>query len=474
MSETLGDTPGPRQGILKRFGYLLGAHWFREALQAAFLIALARSSAAAYGQFMLAAGIGQILLFAAEFGLNQHLATLLARRQGYPSSILLQVSALKAGLLGLAWLAMAGFMAWQGYAPDLRLVVFIIATSMGLEALASSFFVTCQVLGRQDVEGRIRGAGAGLGFGYGLVSLFMGAPVVALALYKAVETAALLGSSAAAVARRVRLRGSLRGLTAFWSTWKGGATYTLMAVTSILYNKVNLFFVQSFAGSEGVARYSATWQIVDGLTCLVTGMLLGRVMFPLLLRLKQSDEPRFLDLARGSARWLLALSLPVMFVLFAESDRIILLVFGPKFTDSVWMQRWLVPTMAAAFMHNLAGYLMICLKRQKTLLAFYVLGLVFNLACCRLLIPGSPLQGAVLAMLLTKFFVALFTVSYAQAKIGLLTARSLVRLAAAAALGAALYFLGRAALFREAAEVLAVLPALWLAWKWRPDSLAPA
>jgi len=104
---------------LKQFAYLLAAQWLRDGVQAVFLLLLARSAVDAYGNFMLAMNMGQILLFCSEFGINQHFILLLVKRVATPSSVYRQITLLKGALLVLGSLCMAGFCLWQGYAGEL-------------------------------------------------------------------------------------------------------------------------------------------------------------------------------------------------------------------------------------------------------------------------------------------------------------------------------------------------------------------
>ncbi len=181
--------------ILQKFAYLLSARWVREALQAVFLIYLARVSATTYGEFMLAVGLGSILLLVAEFGLNLPLVSLLARKDGDPDAALTQVSLLKGVLLVLALIGVVGFMEWQGYSRPLKQVMFMLCLGLGLEALSNSFFVALEVRGRQDLQGKIKVVAAALGFGYGLIALALGAPPLAIAAFKLIESLVNLGGS---------------------------------------------------------------------------------------------------------------------------------------------------------------------------------------------------------------------------------------------------------------------------------------
>ena len=206
--------------------------------------------------------------------------------------------------------------------------------------------------------------------------------------------------------------------------------------------------------------------MVDGISALASTLLLQSVLYPLFVQLWQTDRSRVPALAQNTARWLLAAALPVMFVLYIESDRLIPLIYGAQYQEAVHLQKYLVVTVAFAFLHNLAVFLMLSMRLERLLLIFYLGGLAFNLLWCSLVIPLAPLLGAALAMVLTKGGVALLTVSYAQKRLGLFPARPMKQLGVAVLSGAALYLGSFAYLPRELAEVLALAPLLGLVWSW--------
>ncbi|OIQ49040.1 Polysaccharide biosynthesis protein [Pseudodesulfovibrio hydrargyri] len=454
-----------RTSILKRFGYLLSGHWVREILQAVFLLSLARHATETYGQFMLAINIGQLLLFATEFGLNQHLATMLARKENPPTRILGQVTLIKSLFLAVGWLIMLGFLFTQDYSGQLRLIILVIATAAALEGIGNSFYVACRVLGRQDVEGKTRGLASIIGFGWGIAAIFTGMAPVLVALFKGFETCTNLFVVLRAFLGRVRSELHLANLRAVWLAWREGLVFTAMAVCAIFYNKLNLFFLQHNAGAEGVAQYSATWQIVDGVSVLVSGMLLGKVLFPIFAKHWGTNRETFVKLARQSAAWLVAAALPVSYVLFVESDRIIPLAYGDNYGPAILAQKQLVGCILFAFIHNLASYLMISMRRQRILLGMYIVGLAFNLAACVLLTRFSPLTNAAMAILATKGIMAMMTVTFCQFTIGLFTPAGLIKQILAAGAAGAIHFSLSPVLPREAVELLALLPLLAYAYR---------
>ena len=450
--------------ILPKFAYLLSARWLREGLGIAFFILLARHSAATYGEFMLAISMGAILLLVGEFGLNLPLVSLLNDKERSPGEPLGQVLFLKGVLLLGAFWGTLAFVHWQGYAPRLQQVMLVIGMGVALEALATTFFVAFQVEGRQDLEGRIKAVGSTLGLGYGLITLILGAAPLTIAFFKIIETLVFIVAGAYLLTRRTVLKRP--SLTGIWSIAQRGLVFALIEIAAIIYNKSNLFFLQRYAGASSVAQYSVTNTMVDGFSGIVSNLLLQSVLFPLFVKLWDTDRSQVSRLAQNTARWLLGASLVLMFVLAVESDRLIPLIYGPQYQDAIWLQKILVANIICSYLHNLAALLMVSMRRERLLLVFYLSGLAINLAACSLLVPAFTLLGAALAIILTKVSVASLTISYCQKKIRLIPLKPFIHLAGAAALGLAAYFLTRPFIIRGIAEALAVIPILVLAYRW--------
>ncbi len=404
--------PTPSHRIFAKLASLLSARWLMEILQTLFFIYLARLSTSTYGELMLAISLGSIIRLIAEFGLNLPLVGLLSQKEGDAQGVLSQVFILKTGLLILAFLGAVGFVYWQQYAAPLRNFVLIITLGMGLEALSTTFFTALQVQSRQPLEGKVRALAAIIGYGYGFAALYWGAPFLAVAFYKPLEILITLVGGVLGVG----LQGLLRwpSLASLGATLRGVLIFALLEVTAIVFNKANVFFLQKFGGSEQVAQYSATWQMVDGCSTIAANLILQSILFPLFVKFWDVDRREVALLARASARWLVGLALLAMLVLAAESDRLIPLIFGPNYGDAVWLQRYLVITILFSFLHNLAGFLLISMRLERLLVMVYLVALAFNLVFCWLVIPTSPLMGAAWAIILTKGGMALVTFGFIQ------------------------------------------------------------
>lgn len=459
----------PSYGIVSKFVQLAGAQWIHDGLHTFFLIYLARLSISDYGEFTVAFSLASIILFLGEFGLNQPLVASLCKKYSHKGDILAQYTLLKGILLVAGWLGVVVFIFWQNYTAGLKNLVMVITAGVGLEAIASSFFVAIRVEGRQDLEGRIRVVAGVIGYGYAIALLSLGAKPHWIALFKLLENLISLAGGIWMALKKTEFSGlafKRKSLARTWATAKHGTVFVLMALAAILYNKANIYFLQNQAGPVWVAQYSVTWELVDGISILVSNLLLRSILYPLFVRLWKSNRSEFTRLANNSVRWLIGASLPIMFVLFIESDRIIGLIYGKAYLDSVWMQKWLVWTILCSFIHNMAAYLMMSQGKQRLLLAIYVCGLALNLILCATLIRANPLLGTCLAILITKAAVAITTTTYCQITMHILDLRSLWRIGVAAVCAAGLYAATCRLGIREIPEILALLPFCYLIHRW--------
>lgn len=454
-----------------RLGFILGAQWTRDLSWTIFTILLARRSPDIMGQIVLALTFGYLVKTAADVGLNDYLLSTFARRDDSPTRLLGEVSWLKTAILLCALLAVWIISGVLGYGSGLRLIILAIAAGLGLDAITDSFFALCQARGRQDVELRIRAPAAIIGIGYGIVAVVAGWPPLAIAMYKPAESVLILVFSAVALRRNPFCSLNLASLKDLGQRMKGGWVFTGMAVCAMVYNKINIIFLKKYGGNADVAGYGVAWETIEGISVLISGALLGKVIFPLLASLWKENKEKFAALAGQTARTLWAASLPLIFLVCVESDRFLTFIYGPQYADAAIAQQILSPCLATAFLHNLAAYAMISMRRQNLLFIFYLSGLAINILCCFLVIPGHALAGAALTLSITKIWVAILTVSFFQWHTRAMT---LAQWAALLGAGGACLVLWQGVLMvapREVAEACGLIPLLILFWKWRPPSV---
>lgn len=461
------------KSIPRRLGFILGAQWTRDLSWVIFTILLARRSPEILGQIVLALTYGYLVKTVADVGLNDFLVSTFAKGESHPRALLGEVTWLKLVILffalGFAWI----FAIWQGYGSGLQIIILCIAGGLGLDAISDSFFVLCQVRGRQDVEMRVRIPASLLGLGFGILAVILDWPAIVIAFYKPIESILCIVFSLYALGRNPLSKVCLADMRDLGRKMKSGLIFTGMAACAMFYNKINVIFLKKYGGNADVGSYGVAWETIEGLSVLVSSALLGKVIFPLLAKLWKENKEAFHLLAGQTARTLWAASLPIIYLICVESDRFLPLIYGPQYLTAVTAQQLLTPCLATAFLHNLAAYAMIGMNRHRLLFFFYLSGLIVNIFCCVYIIPQYPLPGAALTLTITKVWVAILTVSFFQWKAHPMSLKQWLLMSLAVLLSAFAWFCAGFLLSapRELAELAGLCPLLALFWAWRPPSL---
>lgn len=451
----------------KRFGYMAFAQWGSGLLAGLFILFLARTSAEAFGLFALAMALGVLVTMLTGAGFENYLVPKLSGGRVAMRRVLLQSLVIQAVLMVFSLVLLGLLCAALGYEGGKTLIIMLIAAGMGPAAMAQSFFALCRVLGRQDTEMRIRVAAGFCGSMYGILALWLGASLPLVALFKLVEAAVMWLLIAVSV--RWRFAGFSGGWRDWALSWRDGMFFFGIAVCGLLYNKLCFYMLDHYGGSRAVGLFNAPWEIVDGLCILVSGALIEKVLFPLMASQWRKDAGAFARMTRVTVRCLILLGLFAGYFFWAEGDRILPLLYGEEYAGTNTLLRVQIPCILAAFLHNLAACMLLSMRLHRPVFLAYASGLLVNIILCLTLIPEYEALGAAWAISGTKVWMMLVTVALAM-RFGLALGKRQIgaALLAAGAAWAGLFVL-QGAMWREAAEIAAVLPLLVLAAAWIPS-----
>jgi O-antigen/teichoic acid export membrane protein len=468
-SET-GTPPVTTRRILGRFGHLLSAQGVEGITSAGFFLYLAWLNSAAYGQVMYAMAAGAMVMKVVQFGLYIPVVADLTKLPAEETPGLLnQANLIKLILLIPSMAVVAGLALARGFSDSMTAILLLICLGHGLVALAETFFADYRVRGRQSGEARIKMAASLGSYGFGFVLAWLGGPSVLVACFKLVAGLIQLIPAAkpyltrsAAVLRTSLERGPV------WRLFKAASVFAMFQIIGTLYNKTNIFFLESAAGTKSVAMYSATWNIVDPISVLASEQLLGWVIFPLLAMYWFQDRERAGRLVRTNALWLMLVALPLMFVLFVESNLIIDLIYPDEFKPAASLQRYLVWTIFISFESNLFAYVMMVAGAARTLLIFSIVTMILNLLLNLALVGPFELTGGCLVIVLTKLIMLVMTFTYCQKAYRFFFWHDLVFPLLSAAMGLALFIVLDGIVVREAATVCALALYGLVVWKAGP------
>jgi O-antigen/teichoic acid export membrane protein len=412
-SNTVHDSPSARR-LIGRFGHLLYAMGIEGILSAFFFIYLAWLDATFYGEVMYAIAAGSIVQVGMRFGLYYPIVAELGKGNN-TSEIINRANIIRLGLFAPVMLAGWALAAYRGLSPQMTWIIIFISLGFAFDSMAESFFADLRVRGRQDKEARIKMAGTLLGYGYGFLSAYLGLDAIMISLFMLISGLTRFSWAVSAYVRTHQANPFVRpDWGAVFSFFKLAIVFAMIENLGNLYNKTNIFFLESVVGVEGVASYSATWNVVDPVAKLASEQFLGWVIFPVLSIIWWKDRERVGSLVRTNALWLLAIAFPVMFVLHAESDFLIGLIYPDQLRDAVSMQKVLVWTIPFTFEGNLFSYVMMTAGAARRLLFFAVITAILNILYNIVLVHRLGLTGGCLVIVLTKLTMTILTLCYCQ------------------------------------------------------------
>lgn len=417
MNPDTEKEPSSAKGIIGRFVHLLSAQGVEAVLSTIFFLYLARLDTTIYGEVWYAIAAGSVVLKVVQFGLYYPLVSDLGGAAPEKSpEIINRVNIIKLALLGPTMLAVVAMIFYRGFSLQMGFVLFFVCLGFALEAIAETYFADFRVRGMQQTEARIRVISTVASYGYGFVTAALGLNPVIISMFKLVSSLVRIGGGLGNYLRFHTGRPtSSSDWRSVWQVFRVAIIFALIEILGIVYNKTNIFFLEAATGVEGVAYYSATWNLfVDPISTLASEQLLGWVVFPLLATLWWSNRDRAGKLVRDNALWLMAIALPIMFVLHAESRLLISLAYKPEYKDAIWMQQYLVWTILLSFENNLFAYVMMVAGAANVLLIFATAATVLNLAFNAALIEPFGLTGGCLVIILTKLAMTVLTFLYCQ------------------------------------------------------------
>jgi O-antigen/teichoic acid export membrane protein len=250
-----------------------------------------------------------------------------------------------------------------------------------------------------------------LWFGATLVTLlwFRNLPAVMLAMVGAQSVTAVVGFLLVS-----RLAGPVWPLVrlSFWRRLIGeGLPVSLAGSLEGVSLKADGVMVGAILGEVSAGLYAAAYNLYQSITGLLFAASVG--VFPTMAqRSASSDSGQFRALY---TKLLVAMALAsgaVAVFLFASSDTIVMMLYGPEYVGSVQTMRWLALAIPFVGMNRLGVQTLNASGRQKLAFVAIAVGTAFNLGVNLRLIPLLGYSGAAITTVATEALVCLLTVAF--------------------------------------------------------------
>jgi O-antigen/teichoic acid export membrane protein len=373
------------QTVAKNATVLMGAQLITWSLTLLLTIFLPRYlGAAAVGKFHFATSIWAIMTILVTFGMDTLLTKEIARRPERTSDLFGTTIVLRLLLYVVAFGLVTLYLRLTGYPQDTVQVVYVIGLSMLIWEFVQACTASLQGLERMEYISLGAIAGKAFNTALSITLLLMGYGVLFIALVTVGGALVNLLFTLYFLRRLQPLRLSF-SFTAARQLLVGGIPYLLSGIFLTLYIKIDIVVISYFVNDTVVGWYGAADQLFG--TFLFIPTVFMTAIFPALSRLYVQDSGTLPKLMSKSFDLLLLLSLPIGLGLMVIAGPLVVLLFGPEFTNSGPVLAIFGIVLILTYQNMLLGQFLISTDRQNKWTAVMAVATVVSLVLAILLIP---------------------------------------------------------------------------------------
>jgi O-antigen/teichoic acid export membrane protein len=376
------------------------------------VVAARRLSPEAFGVFSLATTLGWMLALASDFGIQFHVARIVARQPTRAAD------ALTTWLRVRVWTAAAAVgtvaaglvVARASAAVAVPIVLFaLVYAGSGLLEFLHYFY---RGLSRSEVESTLILGQRTSTLVLAVAALVWWPSVAVLAVAMLVPIAGTLAVSLRVARRITPASGTTNPDSANpdsanpesripnpESFWRDVFPIGAGIVLSALYFRIDVFLVDWWWGTEAVARYNAVFRLVEALRLFPAAVL--AVMLPDLVRARDRR------LVRRIAVGVTAFACLVAAVAWLTADVVVTLLYGRAYSTAIPAFRILALTFPLLSLNYALTHQLVAWSGQRTYAVLCGLALAVNVALNVTLLPSLSIDGAAWSTVGTELFLTL-------------------------------------------------------------------
>lgn len=339
------------------------------------------------------------------WGLDQLLIRDVARDPAQTGRYTLNFLALRAGLAGLAVLAVWGVLAFTPYPPETRLLIAVLSLSVIPENLSNICQAVCAAYERLDYPawlelglGTLKLVASGLALALGVEVLWVAWVLVADSLLGMVLNLWLVHARFNALRARLDWRFA-------WQQTRHATPFFASGLLYILDNRLDVLLLSFFRPQAEVGLYSAAANLM--LLVMLLPQAYRAALFAPLARLYHQSRPAAEALFTASFKYVLMLAAPLTVGGAVLAKPIMATLYGPEFLAGAVLLQWLMVPTAFLFLNVLYVRLMMVGNLQWLVARTLGWSLLVNVALNVVLVPGLGALGVAVARLVAGVLVSM-------------------------------------------------------------------
>lgn len=287
----------------------------------------------------------------------------------------------------------------MNYPPDTTMAVYIIAVSLVVTSISQLFKSIFRAFEKMEYEFLINTSKTIIVVSLGLFVLFAGYGLIGLVLIHLLASVFDFFLSLSICIKKFAVP-KLEIDLKFWKhSIRTALPLGFVYVFAVIYGQIDMIMLSVMCGDAVVGWYSAAYKLRSVLS-FIPASFMGAA-FPVMSRFFESSTKSLEILYERSFKYMLSLALPIAVGTTILADRIILLLYGTQYTNSIIALQILIWAIVFGFPAYLLEYVLFSTNKQ------YITGItsgicaVSNVILNLLLIPSLNYVGAAIATVIT-------------------------------------------------------------------------
>lgn len=168
----------------------------------------------------------------------------------------------------------------------------------------------------------------------------------------------------------------------------------------VVYYRIDVVMLSMLKGDADVGIYSAAYRLTDALTFIPATIMVS--LFPLMSRYHKESKDKLIFSYLKSFKFLFIIALPLAVGVTLISDKIIIMMYGDQFENSIQLLQILIWSTAIVFINYPLTQLLISTNKQKIFATSTAICAVLNVILNLILIPDYSYTGASVATVITQ------------------------------------------------------------------------
>jgi len=355
-----------------------------------------------FGQYSFALAFVTLFAVFSDLGYNTLLVRDVARKKEKASKYMNNIISIRAIFSIILFTLIFVFINFSNYPEELKISIYLFGFYIILTSLSTVFRVIFRAFEKMEFEAIVNIVSETFRVSLAFIVLFLGYGLIALALVFLFSGIFDFFFSFVICEKKFVKTKSEFDFNFLKNTIKFALPLSLLSIFGLIYIRIDTVMLSIIKGDAVVGWYNAAYNLILGLK--VIPHLFMNALFPLLSYYYVSSKNSLKYAYEKSFKYLFMIGLPAALGISLLSDKIILLLYGQEYFNSIIALQILAWDILLIFLCKCSSFLFVSTDRQNKMAILIAIVAFINIVLNLFLIPKYSYIGAAIATIAAESF----------------------------------------------------------------------